>query len=131
MDILYYFCSICGKLITVVKNSGTPTICCGEVMKLLKPNTEDGAFEKHVPVVKQEDDILTVYVGETPHPMTEEHFIEWILVQTNHGIFKKHLSPSDNPVAKFKMEKDETFLNAFAYCNIHKLWKYPVMKNER
>ena len=32
-----------------------------------------------------------VVVGETKHPMLEEHFIEWITLNTNQGIYRKHV----------------------------------------
>ena len=35
-----------------------------------------------------------VVVGETKHPMLEEHFIEWITLNTNQGIYRKQLNPA-------------------------------------
>ncbi len=42
-----------------------------------------------------------VVVGETKHPMLEEHFIEWITLNTNQGIYRKQLNPGQEPVADF------------------------------
>ena len=50
---------------------------------------EDAAFEKHIPVYTMEGDTAVhVFVGEVEHPMTAEHWIEWVL-KTDKGIQKK------------------------------------------
>ncbi|MCI7131700.1 MAG: hypothetical protein MSA09_14350 [Lachnospiraceae bacterium] len=35
------------------------------------------------------------------HPMLEEHFIEWITLNTNQGVYRKQLNPGQEPVADF------------------------------
>ena len=50
---------------------------------------EFAAVEKHVPVYTVEGSHVHVVVGETKHPMLEEHFIEWITLNTNQGIYRK------------------------------------------
>ena len=47
-------------------------------MQELKAGVTDAAVEKHVPVYTVEGSHVHVVVGETKHPMLEEHFIEWI-----------------------------------------------------
>lgn len=47
----FYYCAICGKIIGMIKDPGTPTICCGEEMTEIVANTVDAAYEKHIPVV--------------------------------------------------------------------------------
>ena len=42
-----------------------------------------------------------VVVGQTKHPMLEEHFIEWITLNTNQGIYRKQLNPGQEPAADF------------------------------
>ncbi len=71
----YLKCPICGKIVEVIEESGVPIMCCGKPMGKLVANTSDGAVEKHVPVVTKNDMIVTVSVGSTLHPMTEEHYI--------------------------------------------------------
>lgn len=122
-EIKYYFCNICGKLITVLNDAGTPTVCCGEVMKELKPNTVDADTEKHVPVVTNSRSTVMVSVGSKEHPMTQEHYIQWILVQTKRGIHKKQLFPGDKPMAVFSLSEYEEVVAVYIYCNLHKLWK--------
>ncbi len=55
--------------------------------------------------------------------MLPEHYIEWVILETTHGYQLKNLKPNDAPVAEFILAKNEEILTAYAYCNIHKLWK--------
>ena len=48
-------------------------------------NTTDGAHEKHVPVIEQNGNTVTVKVGSVEHPSFTEHYIEWILLETEQG----------------------------------------------
>ncbi len=122
----FYKCNHCGKVLFALEDKGIPTICCGEEMKLLTPNTTDAAFEKHVPVVKEHDNLVQVSVGEVIHPMTNEHYIEFIVLHTDQGYKVKHLHPSDLPVAEFALKENEIIFSAYAYCNLHGLWKKSV-----
>ncbi len=115
-----YLCEICGNLIR--KEKEETSICCSKPMLELKPNTTDAAEEKHVPVITQDENHVTVTIGETLHPMTEEHYIKWIYLETNKGIKKRALHPADEPKATFELEEDEKIINAYAYCNLHSLW---------
>lgn len=121
--IKFYRCKKCGKVLVVVHDTMVPTVCCGEVMEELVPCTMDGAVEKHVPVIHQSGNKVTVSVGEQPHPMTREHYIMWIVLMTDKGIQKKFLCPSEEPVAHFMVLNDESIVGAYAFCNIHFLWK--------
>ena len=47
----FYVCAHCGNIITFVKDSGVPVMCCGEKMQEIIPGTVDAAVEKHLPVV--------------------------------------------------------------------------------
>ena len=118
----FFRCKRCGKIIALVKDIPVPTICCGEKMEELIPNTQDGAHEKHIPVINVENNIVTVKVGEVDHPMLPEHYIEWIMVQTNFGNQRKVLKPGDAPIAKFALLEGEEVLKALEYCNIHGLY---------
>lgn len=119
----FYKCSHCGKVVMLLEDKGIPTICCGEEMKLLNPNTVDAAFEKHVPVVEEKDDAVQVRVGEVAHPMSPEHFIEFIVLHTDQGYKIKHLHPGELPVAEFAIKPNEIVFSSYAYCNLHGLWK--------
>lgn len=123
MELKYYICETCGKIIAIMNNKKVPTMCCGKQMKELIPGTTDAAVEKHVPVVTQEGNKVIVSVGEVAHPMLPEHFIEWISIQTKEGYQIKELHPGDEPKAVFAMDDTDEFVSAFAYCNLHGLWK--------
>ena len=93
MEVRYCICKHCGNIVEKVKDKGVPVICCGEPMQELKAGVTDAAVEKHVPVYTVEGSHVHVVVGETKHPMLEEHFIEWITLNTNQGIYRKQLNP--------------------------------------
>ena len=117
-------CNHCGKIVAVFKEckSDCPTICCGEPMVELKPNTVEAAFEKHIPVYEVVDNVVKVTVGSIEHPMTEEHLIESIIVSTNKGNQRKSLKPGDRPYAEFALLPGEKVETVLAYCNLHGLW---------
>jgi len=119
----FYRCEVCGKIIAVVEPSACPTKCCGEAMKELVPNTQDGAHEKHIPVYSVENGIVHVVVGEVEHPMLEAHYIQWIVLQTNLGNQRKELKPGDKPVADFALLPGEEVVAVLEYCNLHGLYK--------
>jgi superoxide reductase len=100
-DVTFYRCNKCGNLVMVVKRgTGTPQ-CCGEPMEELVPGSVDAAGEKHVPVVANDGEHLTVRVGEVEHPMLDAHYIEWIALAAEGKTFIKHLKPGDAPEARF------------------------------
>lgn len=104
-----------------LQDSSCPTMCCGKEMELLKANTTDAAQEKHVPVVTREGNKITVTVGSVEHPMSEEHYIQWIALVTETGFRIAYLNPGDAPKADFLAE--EPVKAVYAYCNLHGLWK--------
>jgi superoxide reductase len=116
-------CEICGKILAVVDERNVPTICCGKPMSELPVNTTDGAHEKHLPVYEIKDNVVTVKVGEVTHPMVDNHFIQWIALETNLGNQRKVLSPNEEPVAKFALLPGEKVLAVYEYCNLHGLYK--------
>lgn len=119
----FYKCLHCGNIVEMIKDTNVPLFCCGEKMMELIPGSIDGAKEKHIPLIKEDDGLVTVNVGEIDHPMLPEHYIEWIIVHTDRGIYRKHLKPNDKPEAKFALLENEIVLSSYAYCNLHGLWK--------
>ena len=117
----FYRCAICGNIVGIIKDGGGELICCGQPMGQLIPNTVDAAAEKHVPVAKKPGEGLTVEVGGIPHPMTEEHHIEWICVEEPGRTQRAMLAPGDAPKAEYNLHGDQ--YEVFAYCNLHGLWK--------
>ena len=123
MEQKFYRCSHCGKIIAVVKETGVPVICCGEKMQEIVPNTVDAAQEKHVPVIEVKENLVTVKVGSVTHPMLDEHYIEWISLETKEGNQRKELKPGADPVAVFALAPSDDVVAAYAYCKLHGLWK--------
>ncbi|MBQ6066366.1 MAG: desulfoferrodoxin [Clostridia bacterium] len=119
----FYRCAHCGKIIAVVKESGVPVMCCGQKMQEIVPGTTDAAVEKHVPVYEVKDNVVTVTVGSVAHPMTEEHYIEWVSLQTKGGNQRKALKPGDAPQVRFAILDGDEVEAVYAYCNLHSLWK--------
>ena len=117
-----YKCDKCGNIVEVLHESGGELVCCGQPMTLQTEKSADKTTEKHVPVIEKLSDGKTkVYVGTTLHPMTNEHFIEWIEVITSDKIYRKYLKPGSAPEAIFTVDGD--IISAREYCNVHGHWK--------
>ena len=119
----YYYCEICGHVVSIVE-TGMPTlVCCGEDMKLLEAKTADTGKEKHVPVIVADGDKTVIKVGDVPHPMMEEHHIVFIEVVAKDGMYlRKRLDPTGKPEAVFNIKADDID-TVYEYCNVHGLWK--------
>lgn len=121
-EVKFFRCEHCGNIVTKIINGGPALFCCGEKMVELVPDSSDGAGEKHVPVISIDGEIATVKVGEAPHPMVEEHYIQWICLHTEKGLQFVWLKPGEAPEAIFAVAPDDKVIEAYAYCNIHGLW---------
>ena len=117
----FYVCRKCGNMVGMLHESGVPLMCCGQKMEELTPNTVEASQEKHLPVVAVNGDTVSVKVGSAAHPMMEEHFIEWIYLQTENGGQRKVLKPGDAPEAEFVLKNDKP-VAVYAFCNLHGLW---------
>lgn len=118
----WYHCSICGNVVEVV-HPGAPTlVCCGQPMEKLAEKTQDAGLEKHVPVIEETPEGLLVRVGSVPHPMIEEHYIQFIEVLTEDRVYRAELKPGMAPQAVFPVAKDDVNY-VREYCNIHGAWR--------
>ncbi len=118
----FFICESCKSIVRVISDSGTPMTHCNEKMIPLEPRTTREGAEKHLPVVKVNADSVKIEIGAVTHPMTEDHHIEWIYLQTDKGAHTRYLKTDDRPEAHFCLT-DEKPIAAFAYCNIHGLCK--------
>ena len=100
-------------------------MCCGQKMEALVPNTTEASNEKHLPVVTAEAGSLHVKVGEVTHPMTDDHYIQWVYVETENGGQRRAFNPGDAPEATFCVGEDKP-IAVYAYCNLHGLWKTAI-----
>ena len=98
-------------------------MCCGHELKEIIPGEVEASTEKHIPVYKVEKNIVSVYVGKKEHPMQEEHYIEWVSIQTKFGNQRKALKPNNTPEVCFTICEGDEIEAVFAYCNLHGLWK--------
>lgn len=116
-----YKCKVCGNMVEVVHAGGGELVCCGQSMELQQEKREDEGQEKHKPVIEKTSGGVIVTVGSVPHPMTSEHYIQWIEVITEHRVYRKKLEPGMEPQAEFFLEAEH--VEARAYCNLHGLWR--------
>ena len=117
----FYICEKCGNIVGLVHDGGVPMMCCGQKTKKLEAGVVEASHEKHIPVVSVEDNIVRVSVGSVTHPMSEEHHIAWVYLQTNRGGQRKCLCTDAVPEVTFALS-DETPVAVYAYCNLHGLW---------
>ncbi|MBQ2134237.1 MAG: desulfoferrodoxin [Phascolarctobacterium sp.] len=118
----FFVCKHCGNMIGLLHDAGVPMMCCGEKMVELVPNTTDAAQEKHVPVATVEGNKVVVNVGSVDHPMLDEHWIQWVYLETDKGGHRKVLNPGEKPNVVFALTEDEKPLAVYEYCNLHGLW---------
>ena len=124
-DNKFYICEKCGNIVGIINNSGVPMMCCGQKMEKLEAGVVEASHEKHIPVVTVEGNTVRVNVGSVTHPMSEEHHIAWVYLQTNRGGQRKCLDVTGAPEVTFALA-DETPVAVYAYCNLHGLWKADI-----
>ena len=118
----FYICAHCGNIVGLIHDAGVPMMCCGQKMQQLIPGTVDASVEKHTPVVSVEGNLVKVVIGSVEHPMTEEHYIPWVYLQTDKGGQRKCLVPGAAPVVTFACAEEKP-VAVYAYCNLHGIWK--------
>lgn len=121
-----YRCNICGNIAVKLHDSGVNMSCCGQEMVKLSCGVTDASTEKHVPVLERDGQKVTVKVGSVLHPMEENHYIEWIILEKNNGYDVKFLKPGEEPIANFVINEEDEIIAVYEYCNIHGLWKYEM-----
>ena len=115
-----YKCNICGNIVEVLHTGVGELVCCGQPMEKMNEKQTDEGLEKHVPVVEKTENGIKIKVGSNPHPMVENHYIEWIEVVVDGNYQRKFLKPGDAPEAVFCLKGDK--ITAREYCNVHGLW---------
>ncbi len=116
-----YKCEICGNIVEMLHEGAGELVCCGEPMALFDAKSMEEGTEKHKPVIEKAEHGIKVKVGDVPHPMIDQHYIEWIEVNADGVVYRKNLKPGDVPEAVFCIDTENIW--ARAYCNIHGLWK--------
>ena len=121
----FYICEHCGNIVGMIHSAGVPMMCCGQKMTKLEAGVVEASHEKHIPVITVEGNTVRVNVGSVTHPMSEEHHIAWVYLQTNRGGQRKCLDVTGAPEVTFALA-DETPVAVYAYCNLHGLWKAEI-----
>jgi len=119
-----YRCEVCGNIIQVLHCGNGELICCGKNMTKLEPQKDESAMlEKHVPIFLDINGETEVRVGEVLHPMTDEHYIEFIEIISDDEKYSciKFLDPHEEP--KLNVKSISKLCKAREYCNIHGLWE--------
>lgn len=122
MDTGYFHCPCCGGVFTYLSAPCRLPLCCGRRVTQLNTNS-CGERMVHLPVIECQGSLVTVQVGQTPHPMTPEHLIQWIGLQTTCGTQYRFLKPGGAPSAQFALAPGEQVQAAIAHCNLHGLWE--------
>jgi len=118
----FYYCKTCGNVMAAIIKSRVTPSCCGRAMEELYPNASEGLGEKHKPVFSRIDEnAIMVRVGSSEHPMSDEHHISFIALESRHGIRIHYLSPGDKPEVTFYCKSNPIAI--YAYCNLHGLWQ--------
>lgn len=131
MEIKFYKCTTCGNVLIKLCDSNITPSCCGKYLTELKANTDEtGKQEFHLPVVSRIDcSTVKVVVGKIEHPMTEQHYISFVYLQTDKGGQIMYLGPGKTPEAVF-LTTDRP-IAVYAYCNIHGLWKTEITEDKQ
>ncbi len=119
----FYICKHCQST-SYHRDDYVLPICCGDTMqKLTAKDQTDKLALTHIPIVDIEKNKLIAKVGDTPHPMTEEHHLMWVFLETNLGGQMRYLGTNANTTVEFNLEKDESPIAIYSYCNLHDLYK--------
>jgi superoxide reductase len=121
----FYKCNHCGNVVTALVDAGVTPACCGEPMTLLVAGSTDAAVEKHVPAITRDADgrHYDITVGSVPHPMTEEHLIQFIIAEVGAKTYQIKLTAADEPKLRFSVRDNSQPITVYEYCNLHGLWK--------
>lgn len=124
---VFFQCKEHGSIVTLLTGTQEQVLsCAGDKFHVMDSTMAEGAGEKHLPVVEKDGSTVTVKVGSVAHPMTEEHSIDWVYLETTNGGQFKKLSPSGQPEAVFALAPGEEAVAAYSYCNLHGFWKTQI-----
>ena len=124
----FYHCQNCNEIV-IFRNEAKSIKCCEEEMVELLPNQNEEEASNHKLIVRKFGNLVTVLVGETPHPMVDVHNIDFIILETDKGFYYKKLNISEDAIADFLIHNQETLKRVYAYCNIHNLWMTGVVND--
>ena len=115
-----YKCNVCGNLVQVLNEGDGNLVCCGHEMELMPIQYDTNELgEKHTPKIEIKEG--KKFVNVIGHPMTSEHYIQFIETYSKdkNELHLKFFYPNETPEMESSL-KDE--FNSVEYCNIHHLW---------
>ncbi len=137
-----YYCLGCGFVYNPAQEGGVgfnnlpeDWVCpvCGAPKSSFEVIHEKGeeqtggeAQEKHVPVIEKAQKGVKVKIGLVAHPMTPEHYIEWVDLRIDPKgprLKRVELLPDSAPEAIFEDIEYSKDLKAYQHCNIHGIWE--------
>lgn len=111
----------------LLEDSHSIVFSCHEInhldFKKLEIQEDESKQEKHIPKVEKEGMKINVKIGDIMHPMTSEHYISFIFLETTLGGQFKRLSYTNKPVVEFVLSDNEEPIAVYEYCTLHGLWK--------
>ena len=117
-----YKCNICGNLVQVFIEGDGNLVCCGQEMELMGIQYDTNELgEKHTPKVEIKEG--KKFVNVIGHPMTDEHYIQFIETYTTDKkeLHLKFFAPEEIPEMEAGLSDTDKF-SSIEFCNIHKLW---------
>lgn len=118
-------CTKCGATIEVIKDctcNNCGIQCCGQEMVTVTPNSVDASVEKHLPTFEV---IGNYIVATVNHVMEDDHYIEYLALDSDRINAKKFLKPGEKATAVFPYIEGSTL---YSYCNKHGIWKTTITK---
>ena len=106
-------CDDCGSIIQVLVEDDGDT--CDAHMLNIPVQTEGEKAPKHKPVVEIDGN------GEAAHPMDDDHYIQFLVIEAGGEQFVKSFKPGDVAEATFTVNSTDDVV-ALAFCNLHGLW---------
>lgn len=120
-------CADCDTLVEALSGQCCDELmCCGKPMEILKPNQLIGLEEKHLPVVKIGEGVITACIGRVLHPMSREHSILWVELKGKNISRRIELKKGEDPIATFNVDASDGPFAIYSYCNLHGLWKTDI-----
>ena len=120
-----YKCNICGNIVQILQEGDGNLVCCGKEMQLMDIQYDTNELgEKHTPKIEIKDG--KKYVNVIGHPMTNEHYIQFIesFTRDKKELHLKFFEPFEEPEMESKLDGE---FSSIEYCNIHNLWGDNIM----
>lgn len=115
MNLKFFLCNECNKIISVVKDSNVPTFCCGYKMNELKKikREQENSLNCNIPIIKVSGDNVSVTIGSELDSKENENYIEWILIESDKGVQEKWLHTGNSPHLDFAIMTGEKIRVAY------------------